>query len=103
MGLQLRVIAPGQGLASEEISQRLQGVGSTVSNLADSKFEPQTSRSRDKPVTAPPTRRYTFTIFMQSKILALAQTDLVFIAILKVTFAKKNKLEALLKNDITQK
>ena len=39
----------------EEMSQRWQAVGNTVSDLTAPRFEPQTSRSRDERATARPT------------------------------------------------
>ena len=39
----------------EEMLQRWRAVGNTVSDLTGSRFEPQTSRSRDERVTARPT------------------------------------------------
>ena len=41
----------------EKMSQRWRAVGNTVSDLTCSKFEPQTSRSRDERVPARPTNR----------------------------------------------
>ena len=52
-------IAPASNTALfEKLSQRWRAVGNTVSDLIDPKFEPQTSRSKDEPVTARPTGRY---------------------------------------------
>ena len=39
----------------EEMSQRGQAVGNTLSDLIDSRFEPQISRSKDECVSASPT------------------------------------------------
>ena len=48
----LRIIAPvGNTAPFEEMSQRWQAVGNTVSDLTGPKFESQTSRSRDERVT----------------------------------------------------
>ena len=46
---------PGNTASFEEMLQRWRAVGNTVSDLADPRFEPQTSRSRDERVTARPT------------------------------------------------
>ena len=52
----LRIIAlEGNTAPSEEISQRWRAVGGTVPDLTGSRFEPQTSRSRDEHVIARPT------------------------------------------------
>ena len=51
-------LRPGNTAPFEEMSQRWQAVGNTVSNLTGPRFEPQTSRSRDERVTARPTGRY---------------------------------------------
>ena len=50
-------LRPGDTAPFEEMLQRWRGVGNTVSNLTNPRFEPQTSRSRDKRVTARPTGR----------------------------------------------
>ena len=77
-----RVIVPAGNTAPfKEISQRWSAVGNIVFDLTDPRFEPQTSCSRDKSVTARPIGRsvlalkkskHTFTIknnknLMQSK------------------------------------
>ena len=49
----------GKTTSFEEISQRRQAVGNTVSDLTGPRFEPQISCSRDKRVAARPTGRYT--------------------------------------------
>ena len=49
-------LRPGNTAPFEEMSQRWRAVGNTVSDLTGPRFEPQTSRSRDKRVTARPTR-----------------------------------------------
>ena len=56
-GAHLHVIAPGSTASFEGMSQRRQVVGNTVSDLTGSRFEPRTSRSRDKRITARPTNR----------------------------------------------
>ena len=49
-------IAPvGKTAFFEEMSQQWQAIGKTVTNLTGPRFEPQTSCSRDKRVTARPT------------------------------------------------
>ena len=48
-------LRPGNTAPFEEMSQRWQLVGNTVSDLTGLRFEPQTSRSRDERVTARPT------------------------------------------------
>ena len=50
-------LRPGNPAPFEEMLLRWRAVGNIVSDLADPKFEPQTSRSRDKRVAAPPTSR----------------------------------------------
>ena len=50
-------LRPGNTAPFEEMSQRWRAVGNTVSDLTGPRFEPQTSRSRDKRVTARPTGR----------------------------------------------
>ena len=50
-------LRPGNTAPFEETSQRWRAVGNTVSDLTGPRFEPQTSRSRDKRVTARPTGR----------------------------------------------
>ena len=52
-------LRPGNTASFEEVSQRRQAVGNTVSDLTGPRFKPQTSRSRDKRVAARPTGRYT--------------------------------------------
>ena len=52
-------LRPGNTASFEEVSQRRQAVGNTVSDLTGPRFEPQTSRSRDERVAARPTGRYT--------------------------------------------
>ena len=47
-------LRPGNTAPFEEMSQRWRAVGNTVSDLTGPRFEPQTSRSRDKRVTARP-------------------------------------------------
>ena len=42
----------------EELSQRWQAVGTAVFDFTGPRFEPQTSRSRDERVTAPPTGQF---------------------------------------------
>ena len=44
-------LLPGNTAPFEEMLQRWQSVGSTVSSLTGPRFEPQTSRSRDESVT----------------------------------------------------
>ena len=56
-------LRPSNTASFEEMSQRWRAVGNTVSNLTGSRFEPQTSRSRDERVTARPTGRF-FCIFI---------------------------------------
>ena len=51
----LRVIAPGNTASFEEMSQLSRAVCNTVPHLTGPRFELQTSRSRDKRVTARPT------------------------------------------------
>ena len=50
-------LRPGNTASCEEMTQRWQTVDNTVSDLTGSRFEPQTSRSRDEQVTAWPTGR----------------------------------------------
>ena len=51
----LRLIAPAGNTASfEEMLQRCQAIGNTVSDLTGPRFEPQPSRSRDEHVTTWP-------------------------------------------------
>ena len=50
-------LRPGNTAPFEEMSQRWRAVGNTVSDLTGPRFEPHTSRSRDKRVTARPTGR----------------------------------------------
>ena len=50
-------LRPGNTAPFKEMSQRWRAVGNTVSDLTGPRFEPQTSRSRDKRVTARPTGR----------------------------------------------
>ena len=47
----------GNTVLFEEMSQQWRDVGNTVSDLTSLKFEPQTSRSIDKRITARPTGR----------------------------------------------
>ena len=55
----LRVIAPAGNTAPfEEMLQRWRDVGNTLSDLTGPRFEPQTSHSRDKRVTARPNGQY---------------------------------------------
>ena len=42
----------GNTVSFKEMSQRWRAVGNTASDLTGSRFEPQTSRSRDERVTA---------------------------------------------------
>ena len=55
----------------ENMLQRWQAVGNTVSDLTGPRFEPQTSRSRDEDVTARPTGhhkvfiRYRYVIYQR--------------------------------------
>ena len=49
-------LCPGNTASFEEMSQRWRAVNNTVSDLTGSRFEPQTSRSRDERVTARPTK-----------------------------------------------
>ena len=51
-------LRPGNTAPFEEMSQRWRAVGNTVSDLTGPRFEPQTSRSRDKRVTARPSDQY---------------------------------------------
>ena len=54
-----RVIAPtGNTAPFEEMLQRWQAVGNTVSNLTGPRFEPRTSRFRDERVTDRPRNRF---------------------------------------------
>ena len=48
-------LRPGNTAPFEEMSQRWRAVDNTVSDLTGPRFEPLTSRSRDKRVTARPT------------------------------------------------
>ena len=50
-------LRPGNTAPFEETSQRWRAVDKTVSDLTGPRFEPRTSRSRDKRVTARPTGR----------------------------------------------
>ena len=50
-------LRPGNPAPFEEMLLRWRAVGNIVSDLADPRFELQTSRSRDKRVAAPPTSR----------------------------------------------
>ena len=52
------LLRPGNTASFEEMSQWWRAVGNTVSDLTGPRFKPQTSRSRDKRVTARPTGRY---------------------------------------------
>ena len=52
-------LRPGNTAPFEEMPQRWRAVGNTVSDLTGPRFEPHTSRSRDKRVTAQPTGRVT--------------------------------------------
>ena len=52
-------LRPGNTASFEEVLQRRQAIGDTVSDLTGPRFKPQTSRSRDKRVAARPTGRYT--------------------------------------------
>ena len=45
-------LRPGNTALFEEMLQRWRAVGNTVSDLTGSRFEPQTSRSRNERVTA---------------------------------------------------
>ena len=56
-------LRPGNTAPFEEMSQRWRAVGNTVSDLTGPRFEPQTSRSRDKRVTARPTGRFHWSFF----------------------------------------
>ena len=49
---------PGNAASSEEMSQQCRAVGNAVSDLTGLKYEPQTSRSRDKRFTARPTASF---------------------------------------------
>ena len=54
----LRYCACGQHSSFQKMSQQQRAVGNTASELTGVRVVPQTSLSRDKRVTARPTRRY---------------------------------------------
>ena len=56
-GLISTTLRPGSKPSFKEMSQRWRAIGNTVSDLTGPRFEPRTSRSRDKRITARPTNR----------------------------------------------